>query len=335
MDAVLRHGRRRDGENVLLDLPGQAFQGEPDGLRVHFVQLVQDQFRDRNGLQVGIAAAPADVQDVGAGGLQADRVGVNEQGLQIGAEFQCGGEAGLGKVARIQRRRKHVQHVTLQLVEREERPIDPRFRDAQLGRLHRHGEGRLAVVNLAAPGVILEAVGTGEGRSHHPAMLSPSAARLQRLTQQAARETLLKGVPQLVALGACWVHRVATVVSEVACQVRLASRLVSLRSSRATSCFLSHSPIPTRPAQVRRPARVRRWRPLPARRSEQAQVPGPARTGAELGLPRGSFEQGRAATEGRAMVRTQEAGIHVHFVFLDAFRQAGCPPSNGCRPAWW
>ena len=79
MDAVLRHGRRGDGDNMLLDLPGQAFQGEPDGMGIHFIQLVQDQFRDRNGLQVGIATAPADVQDVGAGGLQADRVGINEQ----------------------------------------------------------------------------------------------------------------------------------------------------------------------------------------------------------------------------------------------------------------
>ena len=106
MDAVLRHGRRRNGQNVLLDLPGQTLQGQPNGLGVHFIQLVQDQFRDRNGLQVRVTTAAADVQDVGARGLQAHGVGVNEQLLEIRAELQCGGEAGLGKVARIERRGK-------------------------------------------------------------------------------------------------------------------------------------------------------------------------------------------------------------------------------------
>ena len=79
VDAVLRHGRRRNGDHVLLDLPRQPLQGQPNGLGVHFVHFVQDQLRDRNGLQVRVAAAAADVQDVGARGLQAHGVGVNEQ----------------------------------------------------------------------------------------------------------------------------------------------------------------------------------------------------------------------------------------------------------------
>ena len=42
---------------------------------------------------------------------------------------------------------------------------------------------------------------------------------------------------------------------------------------------------------------------------------------------------GRSRTA--AVVRIEEAGVHVHFVFLDAFRQRDVHPDNGCRPPSW
>jgi len=46
---------------------------------------------------------PANVKDVPARRFQPDGVRIDEQVFQVGAEFQGGGEAGLGEIARVQR----------------------------------------------------------------------------------------------------------------------------------------------------------------------------------------------------------------------------------------
>ena len=79
VDAVLGNGRRRDRQDVLLDLARQPLQGQPHRMGVHLVQLVQDQLGHRDGLQVAVAAAPADVQDVRAGRFQPHGVRIDEQ----------------------------------------------------------------------------------------------------------------------------------------------------------------------------------------------------------------------------------------------------------------
>ena len=71
---------------MLVDLARKPLQRKPYLLLIHLVDLVQEQLRDGNRLQVAVATRATDVERVGPGLFQVDRVRVGEDLGQLGTQ---------------------------------------------------------------------------------------------------------------------------------------------------------------------------------------------------------------------------------------------------------